>query len=245
NGIFQLGACQMPDVSPPGSTVTVVLVATGPFPLDVVGAIAFRQPTTDYTLPSQPKPPPMAWGVNEDLVLYPPLDGRPPMVVSQPADCTCMLGGTATFAVEVGSPEEFKYCWLLNGSQVPGSAGTSAYIPGLTTYSLTLDNVQLTNAGQYAFAVTGGFVCPAGCAGSSNAVLTVLQTTLSISRTAQSVTLSWPRGGGIYALQEADGLAAPIMTWSNLAVSTVPGVDPIQVILQPAASHKFYRLQKQ
>jgi hypothetical protein len=114
----------------------------------------------------------------------------------------------------------------------------------LTTYSLTLNNVQLTNAGRYAFAVNPSPACDP-CGGSSNAVLTVLQTSLSISRTAQGVTLSWPRGGGIYALQEADGLAAPIMTWSNLAVSTVPGVDPIQVTLQPAASHKFYRLQKQ
>ena len=258
NGIFQLGACRMPDVTPPGSTVTLVLVAwtgsasnyqaflkyVGNLNYGVAGTIAFPQPTTDYTLPSQPKPPPMAWSVNEDLVLYCGLDCREPIVVGQPADRTCVPGATVTFTVEVGSPEYFNYCWLFNGNQIPGSAGTSAYIPGLTTYSLTLTNVQLTNAGRYAFAVTPSPACEFNCGGSSNALLTVLQPSLSVSNAAQGVTLSWPSWAASYALQEADGLAAP-MTWSNLAVSPVLGANALRVTVQPAASHKFYRLQKQ
>lgn len=247
NGILQLGACRIPDVVPGGSPVTVALVATLPVYSDLYGIIAFRQPTTDYTLSPQPNPSPMAWGVNQDLVLDGSLD-RLPMIGMQPKDATCMLGGTVTFTVMVGSPWPFSHYWRFNGNEISPSISeytNQSFTPHVATYSLTLSNVQLTNAGQYTFVATNLSENPFGTVTSSNAVLTVLRPSLLISCAAQGVTLSWPSWATDYALQEADGLAAPIMTWSNLALSPVRGATAIQVTLQPAASHKFYRLQRQ
>jgi hypothetical protein len=260
NGILRLGACRMPDVTPRGSTVTVALVAwKGSAPgfeaflrsevTGLAGIIAFRQPTTEYTLASQPNPSPMTWSVNEDLALW-GIPERPPTIGQQPQDATSMVGGTASFTVVVGSLWGFRYRWLFNGKELSPTASiqevyTNSNFPQLTTYYLILPSLQLTNAGQYSFVATNFAEDPFGSVASSNAVLTVLpQPSLSISNAAQGVTVSWPIWATNYAIQEADGLAAPI-TWLNLPFKPVVSTNDIRVTLQPTASHKFYRLQRQ
>ncbi len=262
-GLLQLGACRLPDVSPAGRTVTVALVlwgssakSYGAFLADanypgLTGIIAFTQPTTDYTSPSQPSPPPMAWTRDEDWVLY-CICTRPPVIGRQPQDAASVPGGTAAFAVLVASPfppRLLNYYWLFNGNKLPATAYTSLVstnptFPDLITYSLILTNVQLTNAGQYSFVGTNLLGDLYGSVVSSNALLTVLPPpNLSIAPSAQGVTLSWPIWATNYALQETDNLGVPMTTWSNLAVSPVLGTNDICVTLQSAASHKFYRLR--
>jgi hypothetical protein len=260
-GTMTLGSCQMPDVSPAGSTVTLALVAwNGDAPSFAAvlngsaagtraGIIAFLQPTAFSSMNLPPAvPAPLAWGVNLDLVLYPP--ERPPAIARQPEDTTAVLGGTATFSILVGNDDirwPLDYQWLFNGNEIPAAAYTSllstnAKFPQLITCSLILTNVQLTNAGQYSLLVSNAW----GGTLSSNALLTLTfpPPSLSIARAGQGVTLSWPIWATNYALQQAAAFSAPTATWSNLAVTPVIGPNDRHVTLQPAAGEKFYRLEK-
>jgi len=107
------------------------------------------------------------------------------------------------------------------------------------TYSLILTNVQLTNAGQYSFFASSPF----GTAVSSNALLSVLRPSLSITRANPGVTLSWPTWATNFDLQQLTDLSTPSTTWSNLTVSPVFATNDLRVTLQPGATRTFYRLQ--
>ncbi len=79
---------------------------------------------------------------------------------SQPADQSVMIGSNATFAATAGGTPPLSYWWRFNGTNLNSPI----------TNSLTLTNVQLTNAGNY-FVVVSNSV---GAVTSRVALLTVL-----------------------------------------------------------------------
>lgn len=86
-------------------------------------------------------------------------DNIPPTIMAQPQDQTVSKGGFVSFSVTVTGTEPLTYLWLHNGANIPG--GTSS--------TLTLNNVQTNDAGQYAVVVSND----TGSAQSSPATLTV------------------------------------------------------------------------
>jgi len=84
----------------------------------------------------------------------------PPAITTQPTNQTVMAGGTVTFSVTASGTVPLNYQWQFNG----------AGIAGATNATLTLINVQLPQAGNYAVKVINGY-CSIP---SSNALLTVL-----------------------------------------------------------------------
>ncbi|MCX6926600.1 MAG: immunoglobulin domain-containing protein, partial [Verrucomicrobia bacterium] len=82
-----------------------------------------------------------------------------PVVTAQPLDQTVTVGGTATFTVGVGGTAPLSYQWQFSGTNIAAA----------TNISLTLSNVQFTQAGNYAVWVTNAY----GSCLSSNALLTV------------------------------------------------------------------------
>ncbi|HTQ49197.1 MAG TPA: immunoglobulin domain-containing protein, partial [Candidatus Acidoferrales bacterium] len=84
----------------------------------------------------------------------------PPSIITQPQDQTVSPGGNATFAVTAGGSEPLSYQWYFN---------TGTPVPNATDPSLTITNVQLTNAGVYSVTVSN----LAGGITSSNAVLAI------------------------------------------------------------------------
>ncbi len=84
----------------------------------------------------------------------------PPTIITQPADVTVPVGGTATFSVTVGGTPGFC-TWYFHGAIDNPCHGCT---------SLTITNVQLTNAGSYSAFIYNQF----GSVWSSNAVLTVI-----------------------------------------------------------------------
>ncbi len=70
----------------------------------------------------------------------------PPVITNQPQDRAVLPGGTATFQVGVSGTPPFGYQWLRNGQIIVpfGQGGPT----------LTLPNVQLTQAGFYSVVVT-------------------------------------------------------------------------------------------
>jgi hypothetical protein len=83
----------------------------------------------------------------------------PPFIVTQPANQTTSVGGSASFSVTAGGSQPLSYQWWL---------GTNA-LNGATSSVLNLSNVQLTDAGNYSVVVSNAF----GTVTSTNALLTV------------------------------------------------------------------------
>ncbi|MFL6333458.1 MAG: immunoglobulin domain-containing protein [Pyrinomonadaceae bacterium] len=83
----------------------------------------------------------------------------PPTITTQPASQTANVGSNVVFTVVAGGTTPF-YQWQKNGSDIAGANGPS----------LTLANVQLSNAGDYSVEVSND----AGVATSDPATLTVV-----------------------------------------------------------------------
>lgn len=98
----------------------------------------------------------------------------PPAITTQPSNATVAAGGNASFSVVAGGGTPLSYQWYFN---------TNTAIAGATGATLTLNNVQSGNAGKYRVVVSNS----GGSATSSDAVLTVLQTS-AISTQPANVT---------------------------------------------------------
>jgi uncharacterized repeat protein (TIGR01451 family) len=85
--------------------------------------------------------------------------GGAPIITTQPTNQTAVVGGTAIFNVMVTGSLPLSYQWNFNGTNIVGA----------TNSTLTLANVQFSQAGNYAVLVTNAY----GSVLSSNAVLTV------------------------------------------------------------------------
>jgi alpha-tubulin suppressor-like RCC1 family protein len=85
----------------------------------------------------------------------------PPSVTSQPANQRTPLNGVAGFSVGVTGSTPFSYQWQFNGTNIDSA----------TNSSLTITNVQATNAGAYQATISNG----AGVTNSHTAILTVAQ----------------------------------------------------------------------
>ena len=83
----------------------------------------------------------------------------PPFIVTQPASQTVNAGLTVSFVVVAGGDPTLTYQWRLNGNPIAGA----------TSPTLTLANVQASQAGLYSVVVSN----PYGTAVSANATLTV------------------------------------------------------------------------
>ena len=84
----------------------------------------------------------------------------PPAIVAQPTNQMAMVGQTATFSVTATGTQPLSYQWMFDTTNI--TAGTNA--------TLTLTNVQFSQAGAYTVAITNLY----GSTLSSNATLTVL-----------------------------------------------------------------------
>ncbi|MBV9928552.1 MAG: immunoglobulin domain-containing protein [Acidobacteria bacterium] len=84
----------------------------------------------------------------------------PPTITTQPASQTKNVGEGVTFTVVAGGTAPFDYQWQKNGADIAGA----------TAASLTLSNLQLSNAGDYSVEVSND----AGIATSDPATLTVV-----------------------------------------------------------------------
>lgn len=84
----------------------------------------------------------------------------PPSFTTQPVSQTVTLGSNATFTAAASGTAPLVYQWYLN---------TNTLLAGKIGTSLTLTNVQITNAGTYSVVATNNY----GAATSSVAVLTV------------------------------------------------------------------------
>src|SRR5262249_41387686 len=75
------------------------------------------------------------------------LSALPPAIAGQPQNLRVGLGGSVTFNVSATGAEPLKYQWRFAGTNLASASSTS----------LTLNNIQLSNAGFYDVIVTNQF----------------------------------------------------------------------------------------
>jgi hypothetical protein len=97
---------------------------------------------------------------------------HPPVITNQPVSLTNFTGTSATFTVNAGGLAPLFYQWQMNGSPLAGA----------TDSSLSLTNIQFTNAGAYSVVITNSD----GSAMSSNAILTVISAFTPANVSAQT-----------------------------------------------------------
>ena len=107
----------------------------------------------------------------------------PPVFVTQPTNQTVMVGETATFNVSATGTPPLSYQWNFNGTNISGATNTT----------LTLTNVQLNQAGNYAALVANAF----GSILSSNAMLWVqIKYDFTYTTNNGTITISGYTGSG-------------------------------------------------
>ena len=123
----------------------------------------------------------------------------PPSITTQPVNLVSAVGETATFTVGVTANPAASYQWKKNGIDIAGAIGAS----------LTLPNLLLTDAGNYAVDVRNSF----GTVSSAAASLTVNTTTSAPAFLTQPSSQTVATGSTVVFSAVANGAPTPVMQW--------------------------------
>jgi predicted aconitase with swiveling domain len=153
----------------------------------------------------------------------------PPAITLQPASVTNIAGTTAVFTVSATGTSPLSYQWRFNGTNIANRGQFS----GSATATLSVSNVQSTNAGSYTVQVTNS----AGSVVSAPAVLTVL---VPPSITVQPTSRTSAVGTTVVFIAMATGTAPlsyqwqlnglPLTNGGNFHISTT---ETLTVDVQP------------
>src|SRR5262249_17097433 len=151
----------------------------------------------------------------------------PPSITTQPASQTAQAGSHVTFSVVAGGTGPRGYQWEKDGADIPGATGAT----------LTLTNVQLSDAGSYGVEVSNN----AGVATSDPATLTVTVAPVFFlrerfgdgDRTTQNLpdSAAWFTSSGSNNLTATVGQATQIVSSSRtlLAYFTDAAATPVSL----------------
>jgi hypothetical protein len=158
-----------------------------------------------------------------------------PVITAQPTSLTVTSGATATFTVTASGAT--SYAWRFNGASIPG--GTSA--------TLALANVQTANVGRYSVVVSNA----AGSTTSADAMLSV--STLDLSGSYFGSFGSDHKAGDFALLVKSDGrvsLVARFAASPKVVVATdvvlhadgtfSVGMPGAALVSQPGGASRFY-----
>lgn len=130
-----------------------------------------------------------------------------PAFSTQPLSQTALVGAAVTFTALANGSAAPTYQWQLNGVNIAGA----------TNSSLTLSNVQLTDAGTYAVVAT----IASSATTSNGAVLTVQVGSVLPAITTQPVSQTVTTGSNVTFTAAASGSPVPTFQWKkNGAVIT-------------------------
>jgi len=106
-----------------------------------------------------------------DQVQFTSITGQPPQIISDPGDQAVSIGGTALFTAQYTADKPVTYTWLKDGEPLDPNRG---YI-GLNTDTLSITNVQDSDAGVYTITVSNS----TGQTPSAGASLTIVDVSLA------------------------------------------------------------------
>ena len=128
-----------------------------------------------------------------------------PVITTEPADRTVSVGDTATFTAVVSGNPAPTYQWRLN----------TVDLPGKTSASLVLSNVQASQAGGYSVVATNSV----SSATSRTALLTVSTSAIAPQITSGPATQGANLGGGASLSVTATGTAPLAYQWYHDTVA--------------------------
>jgi len=141
------------------------------------------------------------------FTIFPAVSSFAPSITTQPVSLTNNVGGNPAFSVTGGGTAPLFYHWYYN---------TNTALPYATNASVTVTNVQLTNAGYYRVIITNS----SGSITSSSALLTVWQPP---NITNQPVNFTNVAGGGASFMVVAGSVPALSYQWKYNTNITVTG----------------------
>jgi hypothetical protein len=163
------------------------------------GSKFFQVGTADYVEAGND----VTMGIGGDIVIadavkfvYVPPPPTAPSIATQPASQTVNQGDTATFTVSASGTAPLTYQWK--------HAGTN--LPGATTSSYAMVNVQPADAGNYSVGITNGI-------GFSNSAIAVLTVNLYPVITAQPQGTNVSVGANVAFAVAATGTAPLYYQW--------------------------------
>jgi hypothetical protein len=161
------------------------------------------------------------------------VDGVKPVITLQPLSTTNLPGTTATFAVAGVSCSALSYQWMFGTSPLPGAVSPT----------LTVTNVQATQAGNYT-------VILANAAGSTTSAAAVLTVPSAMAPTLAAAPVILPNGhfsvgfsgtpNVAYTIKCAPEATGPWETLTNLTASPT-GFMGVEDLTTPAPPARFYR----
>jgi uncharacterized repeat protein (TIGR01451 family) len=173
----------------------------------------------------------IVWGMALDALV--PVSNRPPTIVTHPISRVVSNGVNISFTVAATGSTPLTYQWKRFGTNLPGSTSTT----------LLITNVQRRHAGVYAVQVTN----PYDTALSSNATLTVLVPPIQIVGGTSGFTapgqftLSFlGDAGGIFAVETSTNL----VDWTQTGtVTNLTGTAQFHDPTAGESPQRYYRLR--
>ncbi len=173
----------------------------------------------------------VVWGMALDALV--PIANRPPVITNHPISKMVSNGVSVTFTVGATGTAPLTYQWRRNGTNLPGATSTT----------LLLTNVQRRHAGVYAAVATN----PYDTAVSSNATLIVLVPPIEFKSSGTTFTapgqftLSFSGDlGAIFAVESSTNL----VNWTQVGtVTNTTGSALFNDNSAGSSPYKFYRLR--
>jgi hypothetical protein len=146
----------------------------------------------------------------------------PPSIHAQPTNQTVFATRSVTFGVTATGSLPLSYQWKFSGTN----------LDGVTNASLTLTNVQLSQAGTYSVQVTNAF----GSIMSSNAVLTVISPSLCV-KPPNGLVAWWQADGNAFDRAGTNDGVVQSITYTNGVIGQAfacNGSGRVQIADSPA-----------
>lgn len=137
-------------------------------------------------------------------------------VTTAPASQSASQGTSVTFSVLVTGLGPITYQWLKNGATITGATGSS----------LTLSNLQLSDAATYTVTATNGSGPVTTSGGGVLTVIPAVAPSFTILPTAQTVS----SGRSVAFSASATGVPTPTYQWKRNGVAISGATDPILLV---------------